>query len=147
MGRRERRRRAGQRLGQQPPRHRFFLNPYTYARFTTCPQCRGRMRARKLPLVIHIDPMQLIALNKTCRYCPGCDLLVAHRDEIEGLLSAVLGLPPEALRERYLVVGTEDRADWRRGMRAGVSTEEALAALHDFAEVVDIRPAPAWAPA
>ena len=27
------------RLGKQPPRHRFFLNPYPDIRFTTCPQC------------------------------------------------------------------------------------------------------------
>ena len=48
------------RLGKQPPRHRFFLNPYTDVRFTTCPQCGGKTRVRKLPLVIHIDPAQLV---------------------------------------------------------------------------------------
>ena len=78
------------RLGKQPPRYRFFLNPYADARFTTCPQCSGKTRVRKLPLVIHIDPLQLIALNKTCRYCPRCDLLIAHQDEIEAFLAGVL---------------------------------------------------------
>jgi hypothetical protein len=73
------------RLGQQPPRYRFFLNPYADVRFTTCPQCGGKTRVRKLPLVIHVDPVQPVALNKTCRYCPSCDLLIAHRDELEAM--------------------------------------------------------------
>ena len=82
MGRRPRPSKEILRLGKQPPRYRFFLNPYTDVRFTTCPQCRGKTRVRKLPLVIHIDPMQLVALNKTCRYFSRCDLLIAHREEL-----------------------------------------------------------------
>ncbi len=56
--------RSGPRLGKPPPRYRFFLNPYTEVGFTTCPQCRGKTSRRKLPLVIHIDPLQLVSLNK-----------------------------------------------------------------------------------
>jgi hypothetical protein len=133
------------RLGKQPPRYRFFLNPYTDVRFTNCPQCGKKMRQRKLPLAIHIDPMHLIALNKTCRYCPTCDLLIAHQDEIEAFLAAFFGEQrPEIVGNDYLVVGTEDRADWRRGMETPLSIEEALACLHDFAEVVRFEPAPRW---
>ena len=88
MAKRARASQSGPRLGKQPPRHCFFLNPYTDVRFTTCPQCRGKTSQRKLPLVIHIDPMQLVALNKTCRYCPRCDLLIAHQDELEAWLAA-----------------------------------------------------------
>src|SRR5215218_7671086 len=87
MARRSRASGGVPRLGKQPPRYRFFLNPYTDARFTTCPQCGEKTRVRKLPLVIHIDPMQLVALNKTCRYCPRCDLLIAHQDELEAWLA------------------------------------------------------------
>jgi hypothetical protein len=29
-------------LGKQPPRHPFFLNPHTDARFTKCPKCEGQ---------------------------------------------------------------------------------------------------------
>ncbi len=76
-----RKKKAVTRLGKQPPQYRFFLNPYQDARFTRCPQCDQPMRQRKLPLVIHIDPMQLLSLNKTCRYCPHCDLLIAHQDD------------------------------------------------------------------
>jgi hypothetical protein len=39
-------------LGKQPPRYRFFLNPYQDARFSTCPQCANKTGQRKLPLFI-----------------------------------------------------------------------------------------------
>ena len=35
----------------------------------------------KLPLVIHVKDWGPISLNKTCRYCSRCDLLIAHKDE------------------------------------------------------------------
>ena len=140
--------RALPRLGKQPPRYRFFLNPYADVRFTRCPQCGARTRVRKLPLVIHIDPRQLVALNKTCRYCSSCDLLIAHQDELEAWLAAFLGQhQAELVGKDYLVVGTEDRADWQRGVRAPRAIPEALACLHDFAEVVRFVPAPPGGPA
>ena len=145
MARRSRPRSEPRRLGKQPPRYRFFLNPYRDVRFTSCPQCGRKTRVRKLPLVIHIDPMQLVALNKTCRYCPPCDLLIAHQDEIEAFLAAFFGQhQPEIVGNDYLVVGTEDRADWLRGMRTSLSTQEALECLHDFTEMVSYEPAPQW---
>ena len=45
------------------------------------------MHQRKVPLFIHVDPMNPVVLGYTCRYCPDCDLLVAHQDEIEELLA------------------------------------------------------------
>ena len=145
MVRRARRRVEPRRLGGQPPRFRFFLNPYADLRFTSCPQCGARTRARKLPLVIHIEPMQLVALNKTCRYCPRCDLLIAHQDEIEAFLAAFFGQNrPEIVGNKYLVVGTEDRADWLQGMRTPLAAKEALEHLHDFIESVNFEPPPRW---
>ena len=145
MSKRPRAPKESPRLGKQSPRYRFFLNPYTDVRFTNCPQCSKKMRQRKLPLVIHVDPMQLLALNKTCRYCPACDLLIAHQDEIEALLAAFFGEQrPEIVGNDYLVVGTEDRADWLRGMKSPQSIENALACLHDFTEVVQFKPASYW---
>jgi hypothetical protein len=148
MARRSRGPGTVRRLGKQPPRYRFFLNPYADVRFTTCPQCGAKTRVRKLPLVIHIDPMQLVALNKTCRYCPSCDLLIAHRDELEAWLAAFFGQQqPEVVGNDYLVVGTEDRAAWRRGTRTPLTIQELLDGLHDFCEAVRFDPAPRWGPA
>jgi hypothetical protein len=140
--------RALPRLGKQPPRYRFFLNPYTDVRVTRCPQCAGKTRVRKLPLVIHIEPQQLIALNKTCRYCPYCDLLIAHQDEIETWLAAFFGQThPELVGNDSLIVGAEDRADWQRGVRDSLAIPDALACLHDVADVVQFTPAPRCGPA
>jgi hypothetical protein len=77
------------RLGKQPPRYRFILNPYTHERFAFCAECDGPTEQRKLPLVIHVDPLNPVSVNKTCCYCPRCDLLIAHRDELEAQLEVL----------------------------------------------------------
>jgi hypothetical protein len=145
MAIRSRARRSAVRLGKQPPRYRFFLNPYTDVRFMTCPQCLGKTRQRKLPLVIHIEPLQLVALNKTCRYCPRCDLLIAHQDQLEAWLAAFFTEHrPEIVGNEYLVLGTEDRADWLRGVHTPVSPVKAFEQMHNFREVVRFTPPQRW---
>ena len=67
------------RIGKLPPQYTFILNPYAEYRFSRCPNRNQTMKQRKLPLFIHVDPMSLVVLNKTCRYCPACDLLIAHQ--------------------------------------------------------------------
>ena len=121
------------RLGKQPPRFDFFLNPYPDVRFTGCPKCGQKTKLRKLPLVIHVDPAQLLSLNKTCRYCPYCDLLIVHQDELEHFLAAYFEeTKPEVVGNEYLVVGTVDRADWKAGTQGGKNFQQLLDELHDF---------------
>src|SRR6266487_1876823 len=94
-------------FGKQPPQYRFFLNPYEDMRFTKCPQCESKMHQRKLPLVIHIDPMYMFSLNKTCHYCPHCDLLIAHQNDVEQFLAVFFTqYNPDAIGNDYLVIGT-----------------------------------------
>jgi hypothetical protein len=89
--------------------------------------------------------MQLVALNKTCRYCPHCDLLIAHQDQLEAWLTAFFTeRRPEIVGNDYLVLGTEDRANWLRGVRTPVLPKEALEHLRDFREVVRFTPPPRW---
>src|SRR6266516_5744360 len=76
-------------LGKLPRLYRFFLNPYQDVRFTSCPQRANKTRQRKLSLFIHVSPAQPVTLNKTCRYCPNCDLLIAHQDKIEDILTKI----------------------------------------------------------
>ena len=108
-------------VGKRQPhrtRHLFFLNPYSDVAFTKCPKCEGKTRLRKLPLVIHIEPDQMLVLNKTCRYCPGCDLVIARQSELEPLMAAAFAeRRPEVVGNEYLVVGTLDRSNWRAQMR------------------------------
>ena len=133
-------------LGKQSRRFTFFLNPYTDVRFTKCPKCGGKTGQKKLPLAIHVDEHGLVALNKTCRYCSGCELLIAHQDEIEANLTSLFQrLAPEIIGNGYLVVGTLDRSDWKRGITGTSTTAELIEALHDFDDMVRYEPLrPTW---
>jgi ribosomal protein S27AE len=127
-------------LGKQPPRYTFFLNPYTDARFTKCPKCGGKMAQRKLPIVIHVDDWGPLSLNKTCRFCSHCNLLVAHKDEIETVLAQFFEQQDAMLiGNDYLVIGTLDRRDWKRGVSDKITMEELIGLLHDFKDVVQFK--------
>lgn len=140
--------RPGPRLGKQPPKYYFFLNPYTDARFTSCPKCGAKTRVRKIPLVIHVEPGQLVSLNKICRLCIACDLLIVHQDELEAFLAAYFGEHrPEMLGNDYLVLGTQSRADWLKGMQTPLPPQQAFEYLHDFRDYWTFQPSPRWGPA
>ena len=133
------------RLGKQQPRYIFFLNPYPDARFTSCPQCGAKTRQRKLPLVIHFwEPPQLLSLNETCQFCPACDLLIAHEDELVAFFAAFFAdSRPAVTADAYVVVGTIDRRDWAR---QPATPPKMFAALHDFKRTVNFQPTPTWVP-
>lgn len=132
-------------LGKLPPQYNFFLNPFENERFTRCPQCRAKMRQRKLPLVIHVDPLHPVSLNYTCRYCPACDLLIAHQDEIEHLLAALFERhAPEAVGNDYLVLGTFDHDFWKQGTKTPHAVQGLADNLHDFKQVLTFKPAYGW---
>lgn len=57
------------RFGELPPHYLFALNPFKDYRASTCPNCHQPTRVRKFALLIHVDPQNLIALGKTCRFC------------------------------------------------------------------------------
>jgi hypothetical protein len=140
-----RKKQAASQLGKLPPCYRFFLNPYQDMRWTKCPQCESKMHQRKLPLVIHIDPLVMLSLNKTCRYCPHCDLLIAHQDDLEHLLASIFSEQnPEIVGNAYLVLGTMDRGVWKSGTRVQGTIQDALSVLHDFKEVVTFKVTGGW---
>ena len=134
------------RVGKQSPRYTFLLNPYSDARFSKCPKCEGKTGQKKLPLVIHVKDLGgPVCLNKTCRYCPRCDLLIAHQDEVEPLLARLVGKPEAKLsKDDYLVLGSIDKVDWKRGVSGTLVLEDLIAALHDFKEVVTVKPMGGW---
>lgn len=132
-------------------RYRFFLNPYDDMRFTSCPKCDAKTRQRKLPLALFIEPGTFFILNKTCRYCPGCDLLIAHRNDLGSLLAAMCAEhAPGIIGNDYDVIGTVDRADWREGFNSpeGDVRKPLLEILHEFKRMLSFTVEPArWAPA
>lgn len=105
----------------------FFLNPYADMAFTRCPKCEAKTKQKKLPLVIHIEPHTICVLNKTCRFCSACELVIARRFEIEPMLGAMLEHQRGPIEQgQYLVIGTLDRGDWRAGQTERWSPSQAL---------------------
>lgn len=95
-------------------RYYFFLNPYNDDAFTKCPKCLTRTLIRKFPLVIHIEPRQVFILNKKCRYCPRCELIIARKSDVENMMVAGFEYRnPAIIGNDYLVVGTLEKSDWR----------------------------------
>jgi hypothetical protein len=128
------------RLGKLPPRYRFLLNPFRDRRFAICPNCERRTLLRKVPLVIHVDPLNPVALHKSCRYCPACDVLIAHQDELESELAALFAWrAPDLVGSSYLALGTLDRAIWNQGVAEPLPIEVMLEHLHDFVELLELR--------
>lgn len=97
--------------------------------------------------MIHIDPMYMLSLNKTCRYCPHCDLLIAHQDDLEHYLASFFDeYKPEIVGNDYLVLGTTDKATWKQGTNQQMTMEEMFEELHDFKEVVTFKVTGGWMP-
>ena len=70
----------------------------------------------KKPLLVLMRPVKAVSINKTCRYCPDCDILIAHQDELEKLLEQLRSQYfPDFVWEDYLVVGTIERKLWKEG--------------------------------
>ena len=122
-------------FGGLPPRYSFMLNPYPDQRLSRCPQCEQTTRQRKLPLLIQIDPFHLIALNYTCRYCRECDLLLAHKHELEHLLTELFRqADPSVIGNNYLIIGTVEKSVWREGLAQPKGLAAILPHASDFAE-------------
>ena len=115
------------------PKYNFIINPYPDQRLTRCPWCDQKTGQRKLPLGIHIEPKQLISLNYTCRYCKNCDLLIAHKHEIEHHLCETFRiLDPQKIGNDYTVLGTEEKKVWREGLKNPRFAVETLDQIHIF---------------
>ena len=130
-------------LGKQRPLYDFFLNTYQDTRFTTCPQCKGKTRSRKFSLVVNVNPKHTVIVDKICRFCNACDLLIVHQDQLEEQLATeCMTINPEVIGNDYQVIGTLDRAEWNQGKQDPLSVERVIAYLHDFNEVVSFERVP-----
>jgi hypothetical protein len=128
----------------RPARHYFFLNPYQDCAFTKCPKCDNKTKVRKYPLVIHIDPEQILNLNKTCKYCTECDLIIVKQVDIEALMTACLEKErPSIIGNDYLVIGTLNRSDWRDSQEKSV-TSVVMEKVHPFKNMLSFEPMPSW---
>ncbi len=131
------------RIGALPPRYAFVLNPHGDTKFTKCPRCETRTNLRKLSLVIHVDGFGLVLLGKTCRLCLKCETLIAHKAELDKLLSTVVAVSTPD----YIVLGTADRRTYRQGLAGAASLEDVKAHTSDFKSYWSVTITPAgWSP-
>ncbi|MEO8973273.1 MAG: tetratricopeptide repeat protein [Ktedonobacteraceae bacterium] len=124
-------------IGKLEPRYRFFLNPYKAERFTTCPRCGMMSRTRKFTLTVLIEPMYPLLVDKVCRYCYHCDMIILHQDQLEEQLAGHFStVSPDIIGNDYVVVGTIDPAEWKRRDQDRPSDLQIAEHLHDFKEVL-----------
>jgi len=130
-------------LGHLTPQHDFFLNPHTDARFTRCPKCdKTATKLRKKLLLVIVGSMQPVCLNKTCRYCPKCDLLIAHKDELDELIEQMCRHQlPHLAGQEYFVAGTMERQVWKEKPQRINGIEDIFKSLHDFKRYLEFEPA------
>jgi hypothetical protein len=73
------------------------------------------------------------------------NLLIAHQDDVEHFLASFfMEQKPEVIGNDYLVIGTLDRAVWKRGTQQPLNLQETLEALHDFKEVITFKVTGGW---
>ena len=127
-------------FGHLPPRYSFILNPHQELRCSRCAGCDELTKLRKFVLLIHIDELGFIALGKTSRFCPDCDVLIVHQDELEAELADKLNqIAPQAVGNDYFVIGTVERQFWRRGLKGETQElEEMRQHTADFAEMLEL---------
>ena len=119
-------------------KHYFFLNPYEDCAFTKCPKCNNKTKLRKFPLVIHIEPQQLFFLNKKCKYCTTCDLIIAKKSEVEFLMSCQFEkVNPSIVGNKYLIFGTLGRSDWQQYSKTPLGSDKAIDQVYVFKDVLD----------
>lgn len=128
-------------------KHLFFLNPYENEGFTKCPKCETNTKIRRFPLVIHIEPQQLFVLNKKCKYCECCDLIIAKQFEVEELLAMSFEtVAPEIIGNDYFVVGTLERQDWKKVKTGEIDSAELVDQAVVFKKVLDFEIKRGWFP-
>lgn len=100
---------------------------------------------RKVPLVVHVEPRLLVVLNKTCKLCERCDLLIAKQADLESLLAyTVERIDPRLVGNDYLVMGTIEKADNRQVKAGDKSATWVIDRLKVFREVLKFELAPQW---
>ena len=126
-------------------RHYFYLNPYEEFAFTKCPQCDNKTKVRKFPLVIHIDPHIMMLLNKQCKYCTSCDLIIAKKADVEHLMAERMSQTyPEIIGNDYLIMGTVERKDWLEGNKNKISKADIINRIYIFKDVLSFEFVGGW---
>ena len=126
----------------------FFLNPYNDIAFTKCPKCNRKTVVRKIALLIHIEPHELFVLNKQCKFCAVCELIIAKKSEIESMMAHKFEtVKPEVIGNDYLVMGVIDKGDWNLVKNKQINAKDLLDSAYIFKDVLNFEIVPGgWLP-
>ncbi len=123
----------------------FFLNPYKDCAFSRCPKCGHDTRIRKFPLVVHVEPNQIILINKKCRYCIKCDLIITKKEELESMMvMSIENQRPDVIGNDYVTVGVLSKEDWLKGSKGEFDSTELFEYVKVFKDVLNFELLPAW---
>lgn len=130
------------------PKYKFYLNSYDFYKWSRCLECDGKTKLRKFCLVIHYEEkkknfMQLISLNKSCKFCPYCELIIGQKSELDELLDQIITfLNLKFNPKNYIVFGTMEKKDWKKSQDESLSQKEAIKLVHRFKDILEfeIRP-------
>ena len=140
-------------------RYNFYLNPHDEYKWTKCPKCDSKTKVRKFCLVIHYKEKtqkprwknlfknkfsQILSLNKSCKFCPNCELIIGQKSDLDILISnVIIQLNNQFHPDSYLILGTMDKKEWLRNQKEPIHPAEALNLIYHFKDVwdFDIQPA------
>ena len=126
-------------------RYCFFPNPYKDNAFSRCPQCGRKTKIRKFPLVIHVDPDQVLLINKKCRYCVKCVLIITKKEELESMMvMSIEDKRPEVIGNDYLALGVLSKENWHAGNKGNLNAKEIIERVEIFKDVLNFEPVGGW---
>jgi len=133
-------------FGKNKPKYSFILNPYVDYRATKCPACQRQTYPRKFALLIIVKDTYPLALGFTCKYCPRCNLIIAHKNDLETeLCIAFTSLDPEVIGNDYFVTGTIDRKLWKNNLGKPAKFHEISEVFSEFKAHLNLDPG-GWRP-
>ncbi|MEM1326531.1 MAG: hypothetical protein AAGI23_11280 [Bacteroidota bacterium] len=138
----------------QPSKYKFYLNPHDEYKWTKCPNCDRKTKVRKHCLIIAYGQQgksleKIFSLNKTCKFCIKCELIIAQQSEIEDITAQMVAQFGLRFNPKdYTVVGTMDRQDWKKGMKDPTSSTANQSSIIFFEDIwaFEIQPG-GWYPA
>lgn len=98
-------------------------------------------------LIIHVDPHHLLSFNKSCRFCPDCEIIIVKKADLEAYLAAVGEQHfAEAIGNDYVVMGTLDRKLHRKGKAKRLDVKTAIESFTPFLGQLKLEVTGGWTP-
>jgi len=132
-----------QQLGKIPAKYSFILNSYNDYRASKCPNCQKNTHPRKFVLLILVKNTYSVALGFTCKYCSKCELIIAHKNDLEDQLCLTFDeIDPNNIGNDYFVAGTVDKKKWKANIGNATEFEDMLKYVSTFKSSLKLERSP-----